>query len=232
MQEAMRTGAPGQRTSSSVGFAARPPGPRASCPWRTDKTLVNKVRCQKMNRNDILLAMTHWDSIYETAIDNYGLITTAQAAEQGVNPAELLRWVKMGRLTKRGHGVFRLTRYLPTDYDYYAEALALVGDGAAIFGESVLAMQNLAFVNPPKIAVATSARIRKKLPDWIRLVPHVDVANPSCYQGISCQSTADAILQCRATVPVERLEAAVIDARRQGLITGKEERLLKKEFAK
>jgi len=176
--------------------------------------------------------MTHWESIYETAIDNYGLITTAQAGEQGVNPAELLRWVKTGRLTKRGHGVFRLSQYVPTDYDYYAEALAFVGDGAAIFGESVLAMQNLALVNPPKIAVATSARLRKKLPEWVYVVPRAVVAHPIAYQGIPCQPTVDAILQCRATVPAERLEAAAVDARRQGLITSKEERLLKKEFAK
>jgi len=166
------------------------------------------------------------------AIDNYGLITSAQAAGQGVNPAELLRWVKMGRLTKRGHGIFRLSQYVPTDYDYYAEALAFVGDSAAIFGESVLAMQNLALVNPPKIAVATAARLRKKLPDWVYVVPHANVAHPTRYQGILCQPTADAILQCRATVPSERLEAAVVDARRQGLITSKEERLIKKTFAK
>lgn len=176
--------------------------------------------------------MTHWDMVSSAAMDNYGLITAAQAAACGSNPVELFRWAKSGRLTKRGRGVFRLAQYDPTECDLYAEALAFVGDGAAIFGESVLALQNLALVNPSRIAVATCARVRKRLPDWIRILPHASVPRPVLFRGIACQPTAEAILQCRTTVPLERLVSAVSDARRQGLITGREERRLKKELAK
>ncbi len=176
--------------------------------------------------------MTHWSLIYEIAIDNYGLITAAQASEIGVKSVELVRWVKTGRLIRRGRGVFRLSQYQPTEYDYYAEALAFTGEGAVIFGESVLALQNLAFVNPAKITVATAVRLRKKLPDWISVVHQLVVPKPIFYHGIACQSTCDAILLCRTTVPIERLKSAVVDARRQGLITSKEECYLKKELSK
>ena len=126
--------------------------------------------------------MTHWDSIYEAAIDNYGLITTAQAVALGVKPAELPRWVKTGRLIRRGHGVYRLAKYTPSDYDYYAEALAFTGDKSSIFGESVLAMQNLALVNPPKIYVAVGDRLRKQLPNWVQVLPRASVERPAFYQ--------------------------------------------------
>lgn len=176
--------------------------------------------------------MTHWDSIYETAIDNYGLITTAQAVALGVKPAELPRWVKTGRLVRRGHGVYRLAKHTPSDYDYYAEALAFTGDNSSIFGESVLAMQNLALVNPPKIYVAVGDRLRKQLPNWVQVLPRASVECPAFYQGIRCQPLPEAILHCKTRVPRERLSSAIADARKQGLITGKEEQTLMTEIAK
>ena len=176
--------------------------------------------------------MTHWETLYDKAVDNYGLITTAQATEYGINPAELPRWVKMGRLEKRGHGVYRLSQHNPTDYDYYAEAVMFAGEGAVIYGESVLAMMNLALVNPSKVHVATRSRLRKKLPDWMRIVPRVRVDEPVFYKGIPCQSIANAIITCRKSVPQERLRMAMVDARNQGFITMREETKLKKELAK
>lgn len=87
--------------------------------------------------------MAHFDDIYELAADNYGLITSAEAKNLGVAKSELNRWVGMGRLLKRGQGVYKLVRYAPTEYDRYAEAVALVGDGSFLFGEAVLAMHGL-----------------------------------------------------------------------------------------
>ena len=78
--------------------------------------------------------MAHFDDIYELAADNYGLITSAEAKNLGVAKSELNRWVGMGRLLKRGQGVYKLVRYVPTEYDRYAEAVALVGDGSFLFG--------------------------------------------------------------------------------------------------
>lgn len=45
--------------------------------------------------------MTHFDDIYDIAIGNYGLITAAQAREQGITAVELNRWCKIGRLKRR-----------------------------------------------------------------------------------------------------------------------------------
>ena len=45
--------------------------------------------------------MTNFDKIYEIAVDNYGLISTKQANNEGVTNAELARFVKQGKLTRR-----------------------------------------------------------------------------------------------------------------------------------
>lgn len=174
--------------------------------------------------------MQHWETIQDFALDKYGLVTTRQAMAFEVRPAELSRWVRNGRLEKRAHGVFRLSSRVPTDFDRYAEALAIVGEGSRIFGESVLAMHNLAMVNPARIEVATPRRIRKALPKWIKLIAQSPGEEPELFDGIACQPLDRAILACVGRVPGDRLLAAVGEARSQGLISEKTGKELRKEL--
>lgn len=174
--------------------------------------------------------MAHFDDIYELAADNYGLITSAEAKNLGVAKSELNRWVGMGRLLKRGQGVYKLVRYVPTEYDRYAEAVALVGDGSFLFGEAVLAMHGLALANPRRISVGTTKRVRRELPEWVQPVT-VSGKTVTSYEGIPSQSLAEAILECRGMVMRERLKSAVEDARCEGLITKDEFEHLRKELS-
>ena len=143
--------------------------------------------------------MTHFDDIYEIAADNYGLVTFAEAREAGATGGELGRWVAQGRLERRGRGTYRLVRRTPTPYDRYAEAVALVGPGSVVWGDSVLAMLDLAYENPPVVYVAFARRVRRALPAWVRLVDeHVD--ERTAYEGVPCQALPEAIRACRGHV--------------------------------
>ncbi|WP_080799250.1 type IV toxin-antitoxin system AbiEi family antitoxin domain-containing protein [Arabiibacter massiliensis] len=174
--------------------------------------------------------MPRFDDIYEIAADNYGLVTFAEAQEVGVTSVELRRFVKDGRLERLGHGVYKITRYIPTPLDHYAEATALVGPGSYIHGESVLAMHNLGLANPEKTNVAIVKRTRKKLPGWIRLVTGNSGDGVTSYEGIPSQSVAEALRFCRGRVMKERLVDAVHDALRAGLISEEEKRSLEEEL--
>lgn len=174
--------------------------------------------------------MKHFDYIYEIAADNYGLVTAAEAREAGIVSAELKRWVDDGRLVRRGQGVYRLSRYVPTPFDRYAEACALVGDDAFLYGEAVLAMFGLALVNPVMLTVATPTRRRKKLPSWIKVI-QAPGDEATFNEGIPSQSVADAIMACRGIVMEERLLQAVEDARSRGLLDTAEYKALRREFA-
>ena len=91
-------------------------------------------------------AMTAYQKIYEVAADNYGFITTKEAAALGVPKSEMSALAKRNRLVRHGYGVYRLaTHYQPSEFDSYAEAVMLVGEGAAVWGESVLAMHETHF---------------------------------------------------------------------------------------
>lgn len=126
--------------------------------------------------------------------------------------------------------MYKLVRYVPTEYDRYAEAVALVGDGSFLFGEAVLAMHGLALVNPRRISVGTTKRVRRGLPEWIQPVT-VSGKTVTSHEGIPSQSLAEAILECRGIVMGERLKSAVETARREGLITKDEFEHLRKELS-
>ena len=175
--------------------------------------------------------MTCYEKIYEKAADNYGFITTAEASELGVPKQEMSALAKRNRLVHHGYGVYRLaTHYLPTPYDGFAEALLLVGgEESAIWGESVLALHELALVNPPAIEVATVRRIRRTLPAWVKVVRE-KVESPVYYQGIRCQNLADAFRSCRNTVLRERLLDGIEKAQANGDLRIGEYEQLMKEF--
>ena len=163
--------------------------------------------------------MKNYDAIYEYAADNYGLITSSVAKSLGIPNVELVKLAHRGRLCRIGHGVYRLAHYIPTAFDKYAEAVAVVGNGAMIYGESVLAMHNLALVNPVAIQIAVQSRVRKTLPEYIKVVYPEKACDEVEYEGVPSQSVFEAILVCKGAVMSERLIEAVGEARRQGLIS-------------
>ena len=175
--------------------------------------------------------MAHFDHIYDIAADNYGLVTAAQARDEGITGVELNRWCKNGWLERLGHGVYKLTRWAPTHYDVFAEALALVGEGSYLRGTAVLSMHGLALVDPRTIKVATTKRVRRKLPSWVVVVAAQKGDRTTCYEGIRSQRVADAIRECRRSVLAERLLDAAGQARLEGLITAGEYAELLKELS-
>ena len=92
-----------------------------------------------------------------------------------------------------------------------------MGTWTFIFGDSVLDMHGLAFVNPRAVTVATPKRLRRTLPSWVRALPAKGYA-PVLFEGIPTQKVADAILWCRGLVMDERLVQGTEDAFAKELI--------------
>ena len=176
--------------------------------------------------------MAQFDELTEVALGNFGLVTAAQAAELGIRSKDIAEWSRKGRLERLGWGVYRIQHYVPSEVDRYAEAVAIVGEGAVVWGESVLAMLNLALVNPLQVFIATPRRLRKRLPDWIRLVKIHDASLSANIEGVPSQPLADAIRVCRGRVMAERLVDAIREAERRGLLEPDEAGNLAKEVRK
>lgn len=166
--------------------------------------------------------MTYYDDIFEVASDNFGLITSAQARGLGIAKEELSKLQARGKLERIGHGVYRVKHHVPSALDIYADAVALVGPEAYVFGRSVLAMLNLASVNPSTIEVGTPKRVRKNLPSHIEAVQRSSGDATTIYDGIPSMTVADAILFCKGRIMPDRLREALRDAAEQGLVTNRD----------
>lgn len=174
--------------------------------------------------------MTYFNDIYEIAIDNYGIITTSEANGVGARNKDLLRYVADGRLVRLAHGVYKLTHYVPVLNDPYAESVAIVGAEAYLYGESVIAMLDLAPTNPSRIFVATSKRVRKRLPKGLRVVCVKQAEPVAHYEGIPSQTVAAAIEACIGELMQERLVRAAKRARKLGYLSTEEENALLKRL--
>lgn len=168
----------------------------------------------------------------EIALDNYGYVTTRDAVEARIPAGELAKLArrKRGELENIGYGLYRDTSVPETPLGYLAEAVLRAGKDAYLHGESVLAMHNLASINPRLIKVASPRPTRSPLPRSIQLTRVNGKEKITTYEGIPSQPVADAILECRKGVEPSRLKQAAQEARNQGLIMSAEWEKLKKEF--
>jgi len=160
--------------------------------------------------------------VREIALDNYGYVTTKDAIEAGVPAAELPKLAARGGLDNVTYGLYRVPDVTPTRFDQFAEALLRVGDGAYLHGESVLALFDLAAVNPRQIKVAVRRRSRPKLPAFIELTQVRREVRTTLYKGLDAQPVADALLECRGRIETKRLLDATKQARAEGLLTSAE----------
>ena len=174
--------------------------------------------------------MTSYAKIYETAADNYGLITNEQAHEIGVSTRNLNDLARRGRLMRLGFGVYQLSHYTPTERDPYAQAVALAGPGAFLYGESVLALLNLTPTNPSRMYIGTPGRMRRTLGNGYRIRQFFSCARVAPIEGIAAQTVPDAILAARPTVRTDRLIDSAHEAYRRGIIDEEERDNLIKEL--
>ena len=177
----------------------------------------------KLYRFWYTFGMTYYDRIFEEAIGNYGLITSAQAKAIGIPSVELVKLAQRGRLARLGYGVYKLTQYSPAPdgRDAYADSLALVDKDAYLYGQSVLALHHLCPTNPSRIYIASPRRIRKKLSKGIQIMDSTPCEELEWYEGLPSQSISLAIRTARGTVMDERLCEAIKTARQNDLIDDK-----------
>lgn len=170
--------------------------------------------------------MKHFERVYSAAVQTHGVITSSRATSLGVSPSELNRFCKDGRLSRSGHGVYRLTHYVPTARTRYVEAVAIVGKGAYLCGGTALALYGLADPEPGTLCVASKARVRKALPDWLRL--RKARASDVCveYDGVPVQTVCDAVLSCACDLSASEMLGVVEEAGKRKLISDSQRREL------
>lgn len=163
--------------------------------------------------------MSYRETLRWRAFDTHGVITIPDADRLGVPSVELRKLAHRGALERLGHGVYRMTEIPPTPLSEYAEAVALAGTHAVIADDAVLALHDLALVNPRHITVATPDRIRATLPSTVHVIRrHLPAEDITDVDGVPTMTIPAAIRACRDHVMSDRLTHAVHDARERRLI--------------
>jgi hypothetical protein len=176
---------------------------------------------------------TGLDALRRYAADHHGVVTGAAAAALGVRAVELLDRVLGGEFALIANDVYRLYDLI-TPLTEYAEAVALAGPGAALADDAVLAMHDLASVNPRRIRVA----VPRPLPDDVRLPVTVEVVvrelapeDVTEVEGIPTMSVAAALRACRGQIMTGRLLQGVDRALEEDLLDSATAEVLRVEFA-
>ena len=164
--------------------------------------------------------MTIYKQLFEEAIGNYGIVTTKRAREMGIPIIELVKLAHRGRLMRIGYGAYKLVEYAPAadGRDMYANALAKVGEGAYLFGPSVLAFYGLCPTDPAHVYVGLPTKCRRKIEKAITVLDNRPCEESAWHEGLCGQSVLAAIRSSEAMIMSDRLAAAVSEARRRGLI--------------
>ncbi len=170
-----------------------------------------------------MLAQTYRRQLHERALDQYGYITTRDAAELGVPPVEVRKIAARGGLTHVARGLFRFDDIPHTGREQFMEAVLRAGEGAVLVGDAVLSLHDLAQVNPRKIRVVAPRQVRADLPPTIEVREHrVAPGDRTVFEGIPTTTIARALLDARGAVMRERLVDAAREAMRRGLLLRRE----------
>ena len=173
--------------------------------------------------------MTKLQNIYD-AVDDYGLITSAEAAVLGMSNAEMVQQEAKGRFVRVGRGVYRMPVWPFQEQAPYAIAVKAAGVDAYLYGESVIALLGLAPTDPSKMWLGTPKRVRRNLGNGVRLIQD-DTLKPIYLEGIACQPVAQALRAAAATLGAVRAMQAARNACEQGYITKQELDEIESELA-
>lgn len=163
------------------------------------------------------LASTNRRRLREAA--NRGYVTPDIADGASVPLVEVRKLASRGGLDHVSRGVYRFPDVVDDERTPFYAAVLSVGTDAYLTRDSVLAFHGLALVNPRRIRVGTTRRVRRKLPDHIEVIrDDLPAADRTVYDGLPSATVERALRDCIGTAMGDRLADAADRARDEGLI--------------
>jgi predicted transcriptional regulator of viral defense system len=170
---------------------------------------------------------TYRERLFEVAQNNHGFVTTKDAVRMGIPTIELRKLAHRGKLEHVSRGVYQFEQLTGSANESFLRATLHVGVDAYLTADAVLAVHDLANVNPKVIRVGIAKRTRQAIPKGIELMKtdalpqEIEVRN-----GIKMTRVARAIIDSKHLVMRERLQRALEDALERGLVTNNERGLV------
>jgi predicted transcriptional regulator of viral defense system len=173
--------------------------------------------------------------IYETAADQNGYVTAAQARTAGVTRQALNNMTARGTLDRVSHGVYRVVHFPTSPMDPYMEASLWPGTVRGVISrETALSIYGMSDVNPARIHVTVprSWRVRRAVPK--RLEVHrldLDANDVNIYEGVPLTTPERTIRDCHAAhLGPALIRQAIADGRRNGHLRVRQAQKLEREL--
>lgn len=167
------------------------------------------------------LATTNRRRLREAA--NGGYVTPAIAEEVGAPAIEVRKLAVRGGLEHVSRGLYRFPDLVADERAPFYEAVLSVGPDAYLTRDSVLAFHDLGFVNPRRIRVGTTRRVRRNLPAQIEVIrDDLPASDRTVYDGLPSATVERALRDCIGSIMSDRLVDAVDRARDKGLLRSRD----------
>jgi len=93
----------------------------------------------------------NWDRLFETALNQEGLFTTAQAAEAGYSPQLLVHHIRAGRIVRVQRGVYRVVHFPAGEHEELVAAWLWSDRAAVMSHQTALALHGLSDALPARV---------------------------------------------------------------------------------
>lgn len=169
----------------------------------------------------------NYNALMEIAVDQYGYVTTEDAAAVGVVADRLRTMAKRGLLERIAYGLYRVDAVPMVGLEQYMEATLWPRGGGVLSHDTALDLHDVCHINPSKIHVTVrkDLRITRDVPSLLVLHHRdLDERDLTYHEGIPLVTAARAIRDCiERYVGTHLIAQAIPNARARGAITKAEE---------
>jgi predicted transcriptional regulator of viral defense system len=181
------------------------------------------------------MVRTQLERLRQTALDQHGYVTAAQALDEGVTHATLSKLVARDRLDRVAHGVYKVPQVPEGESDRYALAVLWTGaPEACLSHDTALMAWGISDINPDRTHLTVARRRRlRRVGGELYVIHHEDLTEGelSWWQGVRITDVPTTIRQCiQAETPTYLIRQALERAGRTSLLREADKRRLAQQL--
>ena len=176
-----------------------------------------------------------WDGLFAVAQAQSGYFTTAQAAQSGYSRPLLHKYLATGKVVRVRRGVYRVVHFPASEHEDLIVLWLWAEQAGVVSHETALTLHDLSDALPGKVQLTVPQswrRRRLRVPSGLVLhfadVGEVDRAS---YSAVPVTAPLRTLRDCiEANVAADLVRQGILQARRRGLVSAKDEARLLAEL--
>jgi predicted transcriptional regulator of viral defense system len=178
-----------------------------------------------------------WDGLFAVAEAQSGYFTTSQAAQAGYSRPLLHKYLATGRMTRVRRGVYRLVHFPISEHEDFVVIWLWTGQVGVFSHETALALHDLSDALPGKVHMTVPSdwrRRRLRIPAGLVLhFAELGGGDRSSYSAVPVTAPLRTLRDCiEAEVAADLVRQGILQARRRGMVTAKDEARLLAELGR